>query len=168
MMKEKDDSHYSIWLNPHEIDGQKRLLIDLDGVLADWDARCKMLPDWMQEQFKNKEDLIPCMFENMPMIQDAKFAYDILVKHFNVYICSTPSWFNPYSFSSKVQWCKQHLGPACEKRLILTHNKGIVQADFLVDDLLKNATGFQGEFIHFGSEQFSNWKTVCDYLLERK
>ena len=147
---------------------QKTLLIDMDGVLADWDKRVVSLPQWMQDDFDGHYDMIPCMFEDMEMIETAKFAYDILVNHFDVYICSTPAWQNTYSWSSKVQWCKRHLGDAAHKRLILTHNKGMVRADFLVDDLLKNKEGFEGEFIHFRSDFFPDWKSVTDYLMVNK
>ena len=51
------------------------------------------------------------------------------------------------------------------KRLILSHHKQLLIGDYLIDDRRFNgASEFQGEWIHFGSEQFPDWKSVLDYL----
>ena len=49
--------------------------------------------------------------------------------------------------------------------MILSHHKNLNQGDYLIDDRTKNGAGkFQGEHIHFGTEQFANWNCVLSYL----
>jgi 5'(3')-deoxyribonucleotidase len=62
-------------------------------------------------------------------------------------------------------WVETHLGKSANKKLILCHNKGLVKGDFLIDDRIANGVAdFEGEHIHFGTEQFSGWEDVLDYL----
>jgi len=50
--------------------------------------------------------------------------------------------------------------------LILSHNKHLNIGDYLIDDRLANGVEkFTGEHIHFGTERFPDWQSVCDYLL---
>ena len=38
--------------------------------------------------------------------------------------------------------------------------------DYLIDDRLANGVNlFKGEHIHFGSDKFPDWESVCSYLL---
>ena len=78
---------------------------------------------------------------------------------------SAPSWRNPSSYSDKRLWVEEHLGEFANKRLILTHNKGLFQGRALIDDRLTyGVESFQGEHIHFGSENFPDWSSVLKYL----
>jgi len=50
--------------------------------------------------------------------------------------------------------------------LILTHRKDLVKGDILIDDRPNNgAKDFEGEWIHFGSENFPDWSSVIKHLL---
>ena len=50
--------------------------------------------------------------------------------------------------------------------MILTHRKDLVKGDILIDDRPNNgAKDFEGEWIHFGSKNFPDWKSVIKYLL---
>ena len=63
----------------------------------------------------------------------------------------------------------KHLGPTAHKRLILSHHKNLNSGDFLIDDRTKNGAGeFGGEHIHFGTDKFLDWKTVVQYLQQKK
>ena len=51
------------------------------------------------------------------------------------------------------------------KRLILCHHKHLMIGDYLIDDRRFNgASEFQGKWIHFGNEEYPNWKSVLKYL----
>jgi 5'-nucleotidase len=58
------------------------------------------------------------------------------------------------------------LGEVAYKRLILSHHKHLNKGDYIIDDRTKNGVEhFEGEHIHFGTEQFPDWDSVCGYLL---
>ena len=47
----------------------------------------------------------------------------------------------------------------------LSSRKDLNIGDYLIDDSNHRGQGlFRGEWIHFGSDRFPNWKTVMDYL----
>tara|TARA_B110001450_G_scaffold174024_1_gene162401 strand:+ start:901 stop:1065 length:165 start_codon:yes stop_codon:yes gene_type:complete len=49
--------------------------------------------------------------------------------------------------------------------IILCNHKQLLIGDYLIDDREFNgASKFTGEWIHFGSNKFSDWKTVLNYL----
>ena len=73
--------------------------------------------------------------EPMPGALD---AFNWLNEHFDVYICSSPSWRNPSSWIDKRLWVDNVLGEKARKKLILTHNKGLVRGDYLIDDNVWN------------------------------
>ena len=55
------------------------------------------------------------------------------------------------------------------KRLILCHHKQLLIGDFLIDDRRYNgASEFVGEWLQFGSDEYSNWDAVLEYLSSRK
>ncbi len=54
------------------------------------------------------------------------------------------------------------------KRLILTHHKNLNKGDYIIDDRTANGVDkFEGEHIHFGSEQYPDWQAVTKELLTR-
>ena len=51
------------------------------------------------------------------------------------------------------------------KRLILSHHKNLLRGDYIIDDRGKHGTsGFKGEWLRFGSQEFPNWESVLEYL----
>lgn len=73
---------------------------------------------------------------------------------------------NPSAWSDKLKWVKKHLGNNAYKRLILTHHKNLNKGDFLIDDRIKNgAEEFEGELILFGSDEYPDWRSIVEYLL---
>ena len=63
-------------------------------------------------------------------------------------------------------WVAKHFNEKLiRKRLILCHHKQLLIGDYLIDDRRFNgASEFKGEWIHFGSDQFPDWKSVLIYL----
>jgi len=49
----------------------------------------------------------------------------------------------------------------------LATNKGLLKGDYLIDDYVagRGQENFEGELIHFGSEQYPDWSSVTKYLL---
>lgn len=141
------------------------ILIDMDGVLVDYDKRAKEL---QESGYDGKVFYHPTGFLGMEPIEDAIDAYHFLAEHFEVYICSTPSWLNPEVWAEKRRWVDKHLSKIAHKRLILTHNKGLIRGDYLIDDRKANGVGdfidLGGVWIEFGSDKFPDWDTVIRYF----
>ena len=84
---------------------------------------------------------------------------------YDVYILSTSPWSNPTTWSDKVEWINRHLDKCYCKRLILSHHKNLLRGDYIIDDRGKHGTsGFKGEWLRFGSDEFPNWESVLEYL----
>ena len=103
----------------------------------------------------------------MEPLEGAIDSFKILSQRYDTYILSTAPWENSSAWSDKVKWVKKYLGENAYKRLILTHHKNLNHGDYLIDDRKKNgADAFKGELIHFGTEKFPDWKSVCSYLVD--
>lgn len=141
------------------------LYLDMDGVLCDFDLRHEEL----LKRGVSKQDAFdhPEAYLDLRPIPDAIPSYHELEKHYEVYILSTASWDNLSSWREKRVWVEDYLGDAAKKKLILSHNKGLLKGDVLVDDRIANGVAdFEGEHIHFGSAQFPNWKVTLEHLIE--
>lgn len=105
-------------------------------------------------------------FENLEPMRDAIESAKKLTERYNVYLLSTASWGNPNSWGEKRIWVEKHFGDLLKKKLILTHNKSLLRGVALIDDHTWNgADGFQGDFIHFGTEKYPDWASVLKHLL---
>jgi 5'-nucleotidase len=145
------------------ITGKPILLIDMDGVLCDFDKRAKELEF---QGFKGSKLFShPEAYKDLEEIEGASDAWNRLQEKYDTYILSTPPWSNPLAWAEKRIWVDKFLGKSANKKLILCHNKGIVKGDFLIDDRIANGVAdFGGEHIHFGTENFPSWKEVLEYL----
>ena len=144
----------------------KILYIDMDNVLVDFPTGIARITDKQREVFDGRLDEVPGIFGLMDPMPSAIDSFQILASNFDTYILSTAPWENHTAWSDKVNWVKKYLGAPAYKRLILSHNKHLNAGDYLIDDRLKNgADRFKGEHIHFGTEKFPDWKSVCAYLI---
>ena len=162
---------------------KKQILnIDLDGVCADFDKAILTLdptigtlshsaPNY-EERSKRVDALVaqdPEFFEKLELMEGAKSAIETLSNHYEIYFVSTAMWSVPHSFTGKRIWLENNFGEFATKRLVLTHRKDLVIGDYLIDDRIVNGvTNFGGEHIHFGNENFSNWKKTLLYLLQKR
>lgn len=148
---------------------KETLYCDLDGVAADFDHAWLSLPP-EEKFFENDEKKVPDQFFlNLPLIDGALESIRELSEIYNIYFLSTPQWSNPFSWMEKRLWVEKHFGECMFKRLILTHNKGLLIGQYLIDDRIANGVDeFQGEHIHFGSQQFPNWSIVLQYLKNKR
>ncbi len=141
----------------------------MDNVLVDFRSAFPLLDETVKEKFKDNMDDIEGIFSLMKPMKNAIKSFEILAKHFDVYILSTSPWDNPTAASEKVAWVKKYLPELAYKRLILSHNKHLNIGHYLIDDRLANGVDrFSGEHIHFGQKNFENWNLVVDYLLKKE
>lgn len=148
---------------------KKTLFIDMDGTLVNFQSGINRLDDHHRTEYENSYDNVPGIFALMDPMPGALEAYATLCQHFDTYILSTAPWGNPSAWSDKLVWVKRHLNDHAYKRLILSHNKHLNLGHFLVDDRAKNgAEHFRGEWVHFGTERFPDWKVVTKFLLDHR
>lgn len=111
-------------------------------------------------------------FRKLKPIEDSIETVNILLQKekfresFEVYILTAPSIYNPLSYTEKRIWIEEHFGMEMVEKLIISPNKSLLKGDYLIDDIVKGKgqENFEGKLIHFGSEEFPNWKTVLAYF----
>lgn len=132
----------------------KRILVDMDGVLANWnlgvsqdllrhgfDPEVLDLTRWdlgMDEPTRRivrRAQATPGFYRWLQPIEGAVDGIHELERlGHDVWICSTPDATNVTCASDKVEWVREFLGEAWVKRVNLTHRKSLVRGDFLIDD----------------------------------
>lgn len=139
-----------------------RLLLDMDGPLADFDRhfyrRCIDEgytfdvdgPEWQQhryftEHIPNRAERrraramvdAPGWFAELPVTPGAVEGVDgLLAAGIDVWVCTKPLEVNPTCHSDKAQWIARHF-PALTERLIIAPDKSMVIGDVLLDDAPK-------------------------------
>lgn len=136
-----------------------RILVDMDGVLADFEAA--FLESW-REQHPDKlhipleqrttfqvtdqypvewRDLVgqvycaPGFFRNLRPIEGGIEALkEMRERGWDVFICTSPLKNYENCVLEKFQWVDEHLGRDWANRIILTRDKTLIRADILIDD----------------------------------
>ena len=145
---------------------KKILYVDMDNVLVDFASGISKISEQLQADYKDRLDEVPDIFSLMDPLEGAIDSYKNLSQKFDTYILSTAPWKNSSAWSDKNEWVKKYLGDVAYKRLILSHHKNLNHGHYLIDDRLANGANlFKGEHIHFGSDKFPDWESVCSYLL---
>ncbi|HDR1806201.1 TPA: hypothetical protein QB606_001493 [Pasteurella multocida] len=148
------------------------LYIDMDNVLVDFQSGIDQLPQEIQMEYQGRLDEVPNIFSLMKPMENAIRSVYILANHYDIYILSTSPWGNPTAWIDKLNWIQHYFdkekGSLLYKRLILSHHKHLNKGDYIIDDRTANGVDkFEGEHIHFGSEQYPNWQIVTEALLTR-
>lgn len=143
---------------------KKIIYIDMDGVIADFDRGIE--EHGLSES--DSADQTPGLFASLPPIEGAIESVNQLLEDpkFEVFFLSAAPWDNPQAWMHKRLWITDHFNSKkIRKRLILSHQKQLMIGDYLIDDRAKNgASEFLGQWIHFGSTSFPDWRSIMDYL----
>jgi 5'(3')-deoxyribonucleotidase len=176
-------------------DGRRRLriAIDMDEVMADalgehirrynaafgatvtaGDLRGRHLEDWAPTmQREAVEAMYDASFfaclEVMPgcqeVVRDLAARHDVLVV--------TAAMEVPCSFDAKFRWLQQHFPFIPASQIVFCGDKGIVDADYLIDDRSRHFTRFRGEPMLFSAPhnageteypRVASWKDVRDHF----
>jgi 5'(3')-deoxyribonucleotidase len=140
---------------------KKVVFLDLDGVLADFDAS---VANHIQDP---PEMFVPGFFRNLKVMPGAHKAVAQLLSNpdLDIYIGSKPTTGNLLSTVEKYEWVAVHF-PRLLKRIVLVCNKALLRGDFLVDDDKDRwAYKFQGTFLHFDkTKSEESWQGMVEYL----
>lgn len=137
-----------------------RVLIDLDGVVADWglgydrwarwyllhlyggipyrerttwDLCLNLTPEGVEINKRIME--LPGFYRNLQPIPGAVAAVQTLIRAgHDVWFVSTPHPHNPTCASDKYAWVEEHFGFEMKRKTILTDDKTMIRGDVLIDD----------------------------------
>ena len=148
---------------------QPRMLVDVDGVLADFlTPSLAILSDltnrrWVSEDFRTWDlfDLIPRTFEkpffdavnqpgwcmNIPVYEGAVTGITRLRELTDLYIVTSPMNHVPTWTHEREKWLREHFSIS-HKRVVHTSAKFLCLGDFLVDDKPANIEAWEAEHAH--------------------
>lgn len=150
---------------------KKILWIDMDGVLVDFVQHIEdtiSKNEFLKTSYKGNYDHIPGIFRNPPPMKGAIEAIKKLEESgkYEMYIATAAPWENPMAAMDKRFWIEQHFGSLFYKKMCITHLKGMLIGDYIIDDRKANGVEhFKGEHIHFGSDECTDWDAVLKHLL---
>jgi 5'-nucleotidase len=143
----------------------KRILVDMDGVLADVYSRYFELYEEETGLKKTMDEIIglkegeafpeafrwvktPGFFRTLPVIPDSPRVLKLLNETYEIIVVSMATEF-PESLTDKQLWLNEHFPFISWKQVIFCGNKSLVPADIMIDDHFKNLDNFKGETIIF-------------------
>lgn len=143
----------------------KRILVDMDGVLADVYTRFFELYEretgiilspsdvsgkLEAEAFPNQIKWVttPGFFLSLPVMPGSREGLNRLNSVYDVVVVSMATEF-PMSLTDKQLWIQDNFPFISWKQIVFCGNKNILQADIMIDDHPKNLDNFSGETIMY-------------------
>ncbi len=172
----------------------KRLIIDMDDVLADatgqfinyYEKEYGMLVTRESLNFKDEMDRFPDhneavyqftfrknFFRTMAVKENSQEVVRKLNQSYEVFIVSSAMEF-PNSLPEKLEWLQEHFSFLHWKQFVFCGSKTIVHGDYMIDDLPHNLERFNGEKFMFTAphnlqhnhfNRVNDWKEVEALLL---
>lgn len=171
---------------------RKRLIVDMDGVLADV---YQQFFKYEKEQFQliiNTEDCIgkpedqvfphlneyihnDSFFLDAPLMEGCKAVLEKLNKQYDLYIVSAAMEF-PNSLSQKHTWLQKHFPFIKWQQIVFCGSKELIKGDIMIDDHFKNLDYFDGKTYLFAQphsikkdtgrhERVNSWSEIAHALL---
>lgn len=170
----------------------KRLIVDMDGVLADVYAqffryeeketgRRQRLEDVLgkpeREAFPAEPKFVitPGFFRSAPLMAGCQEVMEQLNNRYDLFIVSAAMEF-PQSLPEKQAWLGEHFPYISWKQIVFCGSKSVIRGDIMIDDHFKNLDAFMGETIlytqphnYFSEEKqhrrANDWKELKSILL---
>ena len=107
-------------------------------------------------------------FDCLDVIDGAKQVIEQLVREHEVFIVSAAMEI-PESLAAKHRWLRRHLPFVPESNVVFCGNKGIIKADYLIDDEARHFVSFPGTGILFSAphnlsetkhRRVANWREI--------
>jgi 5'-nucleotidase len=162
----------------------KRILVDMDGVIADVYTRFFELYEKETGKKKTMEEIIgfkeaeafpevyrwvetPGFFRTIPVMNESQRVLKLLNERYDIVIVSMATEF-PYSLTDKQLWLNDNFPFISWKQVVLCGNKNLIKADLMIDDHFKNLDNFEGDTImylqpHNINDTSHNYKTVSSW-----
>ncbi len=169
----------------------KRLLVDMDGVLADayeqfaaYDERAtgrrKTLgeaigvPEFQVFEQAQEHICMPGFFRTMRIIPDGPSVLAELNRKYEVFIVSAATEF-PLSMHEKIDWLAEHFPFISRSQVIFCGTKKAIKGDIMIDDFFRNLDPFEGRTLLFNQphnqtadpkhhQRVHSWKEVAGLL----
>lgn len=176
---------------------RKRIAIDMDETICDTMARHL---DWYNSEFNQdlkKDDLLGTkiyhrvpeehvarvrsypdnaeFFVDLKPLDDAICVIQELSQRFDIYI-ATAAMEHPSSFTAKYEWLIKYLPFLSPMNFIFCGDKGVVNADYLIDDSSRHFKYFAGQGVLFTAHhnvnektdmRMNNWQEIRSYLADK-
>jgi 5'-nucleotidase len=169
-----------------------RLIIDMDGVIADIYAQyarfeasesgikrsCEDLKGKSEsEVFRNLREYLFTrgFFRDAPVIPGSIPALKELNAQYDLFVVSSATEF-PQSLQEKYDWLQEHFPFLSWKQMVFCGSKAIIHGDIMIDDHFKNLDSFSGRTILFTQPhndglpeknhvRVHSWQEVLDLLV---
>ncbi|HEV2710045.1 MAG TPA: 5'-3'-deoxyribonucleotidase [Edaphobacter sp.] len=121
------------------------------------------------EAYLRSEDF----FENLDVMPDSQRVLRRLQQNYEVFI-ATAAMEIPSSFAQKFRWLERHFPFIAPSHIVYCGDKGILRADYLIDDNPRQLRRFQGTGILYtsphnamvkGFKRVKNWLEVEQFFL---
>jgi 5'(3')-deoxyribonucleotidase len=143
----------------------KRILVDMDGVLADVYTRFFELHEQETGQRLSAKDVAgrleaeafpnqlkwvatPGFFRSVPVMSGSREGLKLLNDKYNIIVISLATEF-PQSLTDKQLWLYDFFPFINWQQMVFCGDKNIIKADIMIDDHLKNLDNFNGETFIF-------------------
>ena len=148
--------------------GLQVLCIDIDDMVADFEAAVARLSDDDARDYAGRLDEVPGIWYRVPPRPNAIEAIRRLSASYEICLLTRFSSRDERALSARFSWAKRRLGEGA-RGLSLAPRGAIRLGDYLVDDRgTDDVNELADEFILFGSEAYPDWDAVVAYLEARR
>ena len=170
----------------------QRLLVDMDGVLADAHAQFLAFDERETGRRKTSAEVAgkpeleafarareyvrtPGFFRSAPVMTGSKEVLEKLNRQYELFIVSAATEY-PLSLGEKSAWLEEHFPFVTWHQLVLCGAKHIIHGDIMIDDHFKHLDVFPKRTLLFtqphnqladsrGHERVDSWEEVAELLL---
>lgn len=112
-------------------------------------------------------------FEDLPVVPGSQEILRRCSERYEIFIATAAMAF-PNSFGSKFRWLRRHFSFLKPHNFVFCGDKGILRADYLIDDMPYNLDSFRGEGILFTAPHNVNdsryrrantWQDIAEIFL---